>query len=113
MARKNKAEAVKRSTEAGCAPEPWLKPEVEEELELRLRRLSGQLGGIGRMVREHRKCEEIILQLASARAALGEIMGLLLEEHLTTCVAERIRQGKVEEPIREFARALRFAVRNS
>ncbi len=113
MAGKKQTAAVRRSQAAGCAPEPWLKPEVEAELELRLKRLTGQLGGIGRMVREHRKCEEIILQLASARAALGEIMGLLLEEHLTTCVAERIRQGKVEEAIGEYARALRFAVRNS
>ncbi|HEY0113646.1 MAG TPA: metal-sensitive transcriptional regulator [Allosphingosinicella sp.] len=52
----------------------------------RLKRLEGQVRGIGRMVEEDRYCIDILTQLQAARAALGKVEAELLREHLHHCV---------------------------
>lgn len=63
----------------------------------RLRKIAGQVGGIARMVEEDRYCVDVLLQIASAQAALGEAGKLVLRSHVETCVSAAIASGKPAE----------------
>lgn len=60
----------------------------------RLRRIAGQVEGIARMIDEDRYCVDILLQIASAQAALGQAGKLVLRAHVETCVSEAMAAGK-------------------
>lgn len=77
----------------------------------RLRRATGQVAGIQRMVEEERYCVDVLLQIAAARAALDGVGKLILGAHVETCVAEAFagggrgeRQRKMDELMEVFAR---------
>lgn len=62
----------------------------------RLNRVEGQIRGIKNMVEQDAYCTEILVQVAAASAALNSFTKVLLANHIKTCVAEDIRQGKDE-----------------
>ena len=62
----------------------------------RLRRIAGQVEGVARMVEEDRYCVDILLQVASAQAALGQVAKIVLRSHAETCVTDAIES---ERPI--------------
>ncbi|HIU30278.1 MAG TPA: metal-sensing transcriptional repressor, partial [Candidatus Egerieisoma faecipullorum] len=62
-------------------------PRGEKELRLlqnRLSRISGQLGGIAKMLEENRYCGDILMQVAAAESALQAFGYLVLQNHLET-----------------------------
>ena len=63
------------------------------QLQNRLNRMIGQLGGISRMLDENRYCGDILIQIGAVESALQGLGYLILEEHMETCVVEQIRQG--------------------
>jgi DNA-binding FrmR family transcriptional regulator len=79
----------------------------------RLRRVEGQVRGIQRMVEENRYCIDILTQVAAATSALQSTALALLEEHLSHCVADAVREGgaqadaKVAEASAAIARLVR------
>ena len=62
----------------------------------RLNRIEGQVRGIKGMVEKDVYCTDILVQVAAANAALNGFSRELLANHIRTCVAEDIRQGKDE-----------------
>ena len=62
----------------------------------RLSRIEGQIRGIKGMVEKNAYCPEILIQVAAANAALNSFNNLLLANHIRTCVAEDIRNGRDE-----------------
>lgn len=60
----------------------------------RLNRIEGQVRGIKRMVEEDAYCTDILVQTAAANAALNAFSRELLSNHIRTCVADDIRDGK-------------------
>ena len=62
----------------------------------RLSRIEGQIRGIKGMVVKNAYCPEILIQVAAANAALNSFNKLLLANHIRTCVAEDIRNGRDE-----------------
>lgn len=72
----------------------------------RLKRIEGQVRGIQRMLEEDAYCADILTQVSAANSALNGFSKELLSEHLHTCVAKDIRQGK-DEAIDELAELLR------
>ena len=68
----------------------------------RIRRITGQLEGVARMIEEDRYCVDILLQIASARAALGQAGKVVLRSHVETCVSEAISAGKAGERKRKL-----------
>ena len=67
----------------------------------RLNRIEGQIRGIKKMVENDAYCTDILVQVAAVNAALNAFNKELLAEHITTCVAHDIRDGK-EETIDEL-----------
>ena len=62
----------------------------------RLSRIEGQIRGSKGMVEKNAYCPEILIQVAAANAALNSFNKLLLANHIRTCVAEDIRNGRDE-----------------
>ena len=66
------------------------------QLQNRLKRMMGQLGGIANMLEDNRYCGDILMQVAAVESALQSFGYLLLQDHLTTCVVEEIQKGNVD-----------------
>nr|WP_326185334.1 metal-sensing transcriptional repressor [uncultured Oscillibacter sp.] len=62
----------------------------------RLNRIEGQVRGIRGMVEKSAYCTDILAQVAAANAALNAFSRELLAEHIRTCVAQDIRDGRDE-----------------
>ena len=62
----------------------------------RLNRIEGQIRGIKSMVERDAYCPEILTQVAAVNAALNSFNKVLLANHIRTCVAQDIREGKDE-----------------
>ena len=80
------------------------KERTEEEYKKLLNRLSrieGQIRGIKKMVESDAYCTDILVQVSAVNAALNSFNKELLANHIRTCVANDIREGK-EETIDEL-----------
>lgn len=77
-----------------------------EKLSLRIKKVEGQLGGIRKMLYDDKPCDEILIQLNSAKAALQKISQIVLEDHLDHCVVGAIQEGDAEIQIESLKRAL-------
>lgn len=71
----------------------------------RLNRIEGQIRGIKRMVEEDAYCIDILIQVAAANAALNSFNKVLLSEHIRTCVANDIKEGR-DETVEELVETL-------
>ena len=67
--------------------------EFQANLQKRLNRAIGQLGGVKTMLDDNRYCGDVLVQLAAAERAVHRVSELVLENHLHTCVVEQVRQG--------------------
>ena len=71
----------------------------------RLNRIEGQVRGIKGMVEKDAYCTDILIQVAAVNSALNSFNKELLENHIRTCVANYIREGK-EDTIDELVSTL-------
>ena len=62
----------------------------------RLNRIEGQIRGIRGMVEKGAYCTDILIQSAAVTAAVNAFNKELLANHIRTCVAQDIRDGKDE-----------------
>ncbi len=72
----------------------------------RLKRIEGQVRGLMKMVEDGKTCEDILIQIGSAKAALHKTGQLVLEGHLQHCVLEGIRDGEGEETVQKLSAAI-------
>jgi len=72
----------------------------------RLKRIEGQVRGILKMIEDDKSCEDILIQIGSAKAALHKTGQVILEGHLHHCVLDGIREGKEEETIKKLSSAI-------
>ena len=72
----------------------------------RLKRVEGQIRGIIRMVDEDKPCEELLIQLSSAKAALQKISQLILQAHLSACLQEASQQEDSNQTLQKIAVAI-------
>ena len=83
----------------------------KEKVKNRLRRISGQIGGIERMVEEERYCIDILTQISAAQAAIDKVALALLDEHTRHCVVgaktAKDREEKTEEMMEAVGRLLK------
>ena len=71
-------------------------PEEYTKLIHRLNRIEGQIRGIRGMVENNAYCPDILVQSAAVTAAMNAFNKELLANHIRTCVAQDIRDGKDE-----------------
>lgn len=58
------------------------------------------------MIHESRPCPEVLVQIAAIRGALDKVARIILDEHLSECVARAAREGNIEAEIQELKAAL-------
>jgi CsoR family transcriptional regulator, copper-sensing transcriptional repressor len=80
----------------------------------RLRRIEGQIRGLGRMVENDEYCIDVLTQISAATKALEAVSLGLLDEHLKHCVADAIASGGAEADakVREASDAIARLVRS-
>lgn len=77
-----------------------------------LKRIAGQVQGVGKMVEDGRYCIDILHQLHAVKAALSKVETQVLKSHAACCVEQAILSGdadqqreKFDELIEVFAKA--------
>lgn len=63
----------------------------------RLRRIEGQVAGVGRMIDSDTGCVDVLRQISAAKAALEQVSNLVLANHIETCVAESFETGNARQ----------------
>lgn len=79
---------------------------LKRDVARRINRVVGQLNGIKAMVEDDRYCGDVLTQLAAVQSAVRGISREILQDHLETCVIERVQAGD-REVIDELVRLLR------
>ena len=86
---------VKNMEEKTCCHKTKERSEKEyKDLIHRLNRIEGQVRGIKKMVENDVYCTDILVQVSAVNAALNSFNKVLLANHIRTCVADDIREGK-------------------
>ena len=78
----------------------------------RLKRIEGQVRGLGRMVDEEAYCIDVLTQIAAVDKALDSVALKLLDDHTNHCVRDAIARGgrEADEKVDELMAAIeRFA----
>ena len=71
-------------------------------LKSRLNRIEGQVRAINRMIEEDVYCDDVLTQIRATRSALNSVATKLLEQHMKSCIAEKVNQGHQEEAMEEL-----------
>ncbi|MDO5548955.1 MAG: metal-sensing transcriptional repressor [Eubacteriales bacterium] len=84
-------------SECKCCNKTKERSEAEyKSLIHRLNRIEGQVRGIRGMVERNAYCTDILVQSSAVTAAINAFNRELLSNHIRTCVAQDIRDGKDE-----------------
>jgi DNA-binding FrmR family transcriptional regulator len=70
-----------------------MQPEAKTAVAKRLKRIEGQVRGLGRMVEDDRYCIDIVTQISAVRAALRRAEEEILRDHVAHCVEHAIASG--------------------
>ncbi|NLP51497.1 metal-sensing transcriptional repressor [Bacillus sp. RO1] len=62
----------------------------------RLNRIEGQVRGVKRLIEEDTYCDDVLTQISAVQSALNGLGKMLLEEHMKSCIVERIQDGDTE-----------------
>lgn len=86
----------------------------KQDLLRRLRRIEGQVRGLQRMVEQDTYCIDVLTQVSAASRALESVALLMLDDHLSHCVAHAVADGGevADEKLREASAAIRRMVRS-
>lgn len=85
----------------------------KEAVKTRLRRIEGQIRGLQRMIDEDAYCIDVLTQVSAATKALQSLALVLMDDHLSHCVAEAATEGgkvadrKIAEASAAIARLVR------
>ncbi len=81
--------------------------EEKKKIISRLNRIAGQIGGIKKMIEEDRYCDDVLIQLAAVDKSVKSLAGVILENHMHSCLIENIKEGNlavVDEVVDLFKR---------
>lgn len=63
----------------------------------RLARIEGQVRGIAKMIEDDRYCIDIVRQIQAVKSALTSLEGIVLKDHLETCVETALKSDDVSQ----------------
>lgn len=74
----------------------------KKDLDMRLKKIEGQVRGIQRMVDEDKYCVDILTQINAVRGALKKVGLKILDRHTHGCVQRAIKNEKGDAIINEL-----------
>jgi DNA-binding FrmR family transcriptional regulator len=83
-------------------------PLAKKEALNRLKTVRGHLDGIVRMVEDDAYCVDVMKQVSAAQASLERVNRLVLKNHLETCFAEAVADGRAQAAVAELVDAVKF-----
>lgn len=99
-------------TGAAQAVSTYLEPDLIENLQNRLHRIEGHVGGVRRMLDAREDCDDILVQLSAIKAAVNQVILKLLDGHMETCLAECATTGDIEA-LEHFKRSMSLVMKNA
>jgi DNA-binding FrmR family transcriptional regulator len=66
----------------------------------RLKTAEGHLRGIQRMLEEDAYCIDVIRQIQAVQSALNKVSGMILDEHLKSCLVTAVQGEDPQERLR-------------
>jgi DNA-binding FrmR family transcriptional regulator len=73
----------------------------DTNINLRLRRVEGQIRGLQRMTDEGANCEEVLTQLLAARSALDQVGLLIIRNYVDRCLLSG-NEAEMHENVRKI-----------
>jgi DNA-binding FrmR family transcriptional regulator len=61
-------------------------PDEKRAIQIRLRKISGQIAAIERMIGEDRDCTDVLTQVVSVRKALKSFAEVVIQQHTRECI---------------------------
>jgi len=77
-------------------------PAEKRSLEIRLRKVIGQLKSVEHMVQEDRDCVDVLTQIVSARKALKSFAEVVIHQHAHECIAGAADPREGQKRLREL-----------
>ena len=74
----------------------------KEKVTHRIQIIEGHIKAIKRMIESDGYCVDIVLQSLAVQKALKKLDGVIIENHIRTCLVEQIKKGKSEEAVKEL-----------
>lgn len=90
----------------------YMTPEAKRRLVNRINRAAGHLQAIKKMIEEDRCADDVLIQLAATRSAVGQIAAKILEEHLTDCMTTCM-PGSPKQIAERVSKAVATVLKNS
>ena len=74
-----------------------MKKETTLSISKRLSRIGGQVKGVAKMIDDDRYCIDIVRQIQAIKSALISVEGIVLNDHLDTCVETALKSDNIEQ----------------
>jgi DNA-binding FrmR family transcriptional regulator len=81
-------------------------PAGTKALQLRLRKIAGQVHSIERMLDVERDCADILNQVVSARRALKSFAEAVMQRHFEECIAGSVSREESQRRLRDLLKVL-------
>ncbi len=85
-----------------------MRTDIKHKTTRRLKIIEGQIRGLQKMVDEEKYCIDIIIQTSAIKEALSGVEDLILENHLTTHIVEKIKEGKAVSATKEILKVYKL-----
>lgn len=85
-----------------------MKPVHKQSSMNRLKTVRGHLEAVIGMVEEERYCPDIMKQVSAVQSSLERVNRILLQNHLETCVATAVAEGRSAEIVDELMETMKF-----
>lgn len=77
------------------------KKNSKKDIQVRLRRIEGQVKGIEKMMESNTCCKDVLVQVAAVRAAVNKVGALILQNYAKECMIDdeghRVYEAKIDE----------------
>lgn len=79
---------------------------MDDRIIRRLSLIQGQVGGILKMAKDDRNCEEILMQISSVSSSLSSVAKIIMENHITHCINDGVTCGNTDDIVENITEAL-------
>ncbi|HEX8033495.1 MAG TPA: metal-sensitive transcriptional regulator [Ktedonobacterales bacterium] len=84
-------------------PKTAVAEKAPSDVQMRLRRIEGQIRGIIRMLDEGKSCEDVVTQIFAARAGMDKVAAEVLKCHITETLVDKPPEEARESILRAVA----------
>jgi DNA-binding FrmR family transcriptional regulator len=82
-------------------------PQEQRALQLRMRKIAGQIRAIETMIDDHTDCSEVLTQVISVRRALKSFAEIIISQHTESCIAGATDPAEGRRRLKELSIVLK------